>query len=115
MTELLFKNIVDKKIPADIVYQDDLVTAFRDINPQAKVHILIIPNEIIPTSNDLKDDHKLVIGKMFLVAKELAKKEGIAESGYRLIINCNKDGRQEIYHLHLHLVGGQDLGKMLNC
>ena len=109
----LFAKIVRGELPADIVYQDELVTAFRDIRPLAPVHILIVPNTVIPTANDLTVDDEAVTGRMLTVAAELARREGIGESGYRLIVNCNRDGGQEVYHLHLHLLGGRPLGPML--
>ncbi|MBM4225013.1 MAG: HIT domain-containing protein, partial [Gammaproteobacteria bacterium] len=95
-------------------HQDDRVTAFRDIHPRAPVHILIVPNKPIPTANDIEDSDEALVGHMFIVARDLAKREGIAENGYRLIINCNTHGGQEVYHLHVHLVGGAPLGPMLN-
>ncbi len=109
----IFSKIIAGEIPADIVYQDDLVTAFRDINPQAPTHILIVPNKEIATVNDLTEADELVAGRMLLVAKKLAAQEGIAENGYRLIVNCNAHGGQEVFHIHLHLVGGRPLGPML--
>ena len=109
----IFSKIIAGEIPADIVYQDELVTAFRDINPQAPTHILIVPNKEIPTVNDLSAADEQTVGRMLLVAKKLAAEEGIAENGYRLLINCNDHGGQEVYHLHLHLVGGRPLGPML--
>ena len=109
----IFSKIIAGEIPADIVHQDDRVTAFRDINPAAPSHILIVPNREIPTVNDLADEDEALAGHMLLVARDLAKKEGIAESGYRLIVNCNRDGNQEVFHLHLHLVGGRPLGGMV--
>ncbi len=111
--ETIFSKIVRKEIPADVVYQDDFVTAFRDINPRAPSHILIIPNKLIPTVNDVEEQDELVMGRLFTVAKKLAKQEGIDEKGYRLIVNCNAHGGQEVYHIHMHLVGGQPLGPML--
>lgn len=114
MTEdTLFSKIVKKEIPADIVFQDELVTAFRDISPAAPTHILIVPNKIIPTVDDLEEDDEAVMGRLFTVAKKLARDEGIAEDGYRLIVNCKKHGRQEVFHIHMHLVGGEQLGRML--
>ena len=110
----IFAKIIAGELPADIVFQDDRVTCFRDINPVAPVHILIVPNKAIPTVNDLTDEDEALAGHMLLVARRLAKQEGIAESGYRLIINCNQDGNQEIYHLHLHLVGGRHMGRMVS-
>lgn len=111
--ETIFSKIIRKEIPADVVYQDDLVTAFRDINPRAPSHILIIPNKLIPTTNDVKAEDELVMGRLFTVAKKIAIEEGIAEDGYRLIVNCNPHGGQEVYHIHMHLVGGRPLGPML--
>jgi histidine triad (HIT) family protein len=109
----LFSQIIAGELPADIVYQDDLVTAFRDINPAASTHILIVPNKVIPTVNELTEEDELTAGRMFLVAKTLAAQEGVAEDGYRLIVNCNRYGGQEVYHLHMHLIGGRPLGPMI--
>lgn len=111
--ETIFSKIIRHEIPADIVYQDESVTAFRDIIPQAPTHILIIPNELIPTINDVNVEHEQVLGHMIVVAAKIAKQEGIAEEGYRIIINCNRYGRQEVYHIHMHLLGGQLLGPIL--
>lgn len=111
--ETIFRKIINKEIPSDTLYQDDYVTAFRDISPQAPVHILVIPNKLIPTANEIEIEDEFLIGKMFTVAKQLAKQEGIAQSGYRLIMNCNDDGGQEVYHIHLHLLGGNSLGKLI--
>ncbi len=111
----LFEKIIAGDLPADIVYQDDYVTAFRDISPKAPVHILIVPNKVIETANDISSEDAPLIGRLFTVAGRLAKQEGIAEDGYRLIMNCNKHGGQEVYHLHLHLLGGKPLGPMLCC
>ena len=111
--ETIFSSIIRKEIPSDIVYEDELVTAFRDINPRAPVHILIIPNKLIPTVNDVTKDDEPTMGRLFSVAKLLAQKEGISENGYRLIVNCGVHGRQEVYHLHMHLVGGNDVGPMI--
>jgi histidine triad (HIT) family protein len=109
----IFSKIISREIPADIVYQDDDVTAFRDIEPQAPVHILIVPKKEIPTVNDIAEDDERLIGKLFTAARKIAAKEGIAEDGYRLLINCNKHGGQEVFHLHMHLFGGRPLGPML--
>lgn len=109
----LFERIIAGEIPATIVYQDDRVIAFRDIRPRAPTHILIVTRKVIPTANDIADVDEPLIGHLFTVARNLAKTEGIAESGYRLIINCNAHGGQEVYHLHLHLVGGKPLGPMV--
>ena len=109
----VFCKIVNREIPAKVVYEDDKVMAFHDINPQAPIHILVIPKEHIPTVNDLEEKHRELIGHIFTVIKEIAKEMGIAESGYRVLVNCNRDGGQEIYHLHFHLLGGAPLGPMV--
>ena len=109
----LFSKIIHGELSGDILYQDDLVTAFRDINPAASTHVLIVPNKFIATVNDLTEDDEQIGGRMLLVARKLAEQEGIAEDGYRLIINCNRHGGQEVYHLHLHLIGGRPLGPMI--
>ena len=109
----LFAKIIRGDIPADIVYQDESVTAFRDIDPAAPTHILIVPNKIIPTVNDVTTEDERVLGRLFIVAAKLAAQEGIADDGYRLIVNVNKHGRQDIFHLHMHLVGGRQLGAMI--
>jgi len=109
----LFERIISGELPAKIVHRDERVTAFRDVRPRAPVHILIVPNKVIPTANDIADEDEALVGHMFTVARDLAKQEGIAEKGYRLIINCNAHGGQEVYHLHLHLVGGKPLGAMI--
>ncbi|WP_457568773.1 histidine triad nucleotide-binding protein [Desulfurobacterium sp.] len=109
----IFCKIVNKEIPAKVVYEDDKVMAFHDINPQAPIHILIIPKEHIPTVNDLEENHKELIGHIFLVAKKIAKELGVDEKGYRILVNCNSDGGQEIYHIHFHLFAGKPLGPMI--
>ena len=111
--DTLFSKIVRGDIPADIVHQDELVTAFRDIAPQAPTHILVVPNRVIPTADDVTADDEAVVGRMVRVARDLARAEGIAIDGYRLIMNCRDHGGQEVYHLHLHLLGGRPLGPML--
>lgn len=111
--ETIFSKIIRREIPADVVYQDELVTAFRDIAPKAPTHILIIPNVLIATTNDVQAAHEQALGRMITVAAKIAGDEGIAEDGYRLIMNCNSHGGQEVYHIHMHLVGGQPLGPML--
>lgn len=109
MSDTIFSKIVRREIPADIVYEDDLVLAFRDVNPRGPTHVLVIPKEPIATVNDLTEDHEKLAGHLILVAARIAKEEGIAESGYRLVLNCNKEGGQEVYHLHLHLIGGRQM------
>ena len=109
----LFTKIINGEIPSDKVYEDNRVTAFRDINPLTPVHVLIVPRKEIPTVNDIADADKELVGHMFQVAAQIAADQGIAESGYRLLINCNADAGQEIFHLHMHLLGGRNLGPML--
>jgi histidine triad (HIT) family protein len=109
----LFERIIAGELPATVVFKDPRVIAFLDIRPAAPVHILIVPNKPIPTANDIADTDESLIGHMFVVARDLAKQHGVADSGYRLIINCNADGGQEVYHLHLHLLGGRPLGPMV--
>ncbi|MEZ4709099.1 MAG: purine nucleoside phosphoramidase [Caldilineaceae bacterium] len=111
--ETIFSKIIRREIPADVVYQDELVTAFRDINPQVPTHILLVTNKLIPTAADVTAEDELALGRLFTVAAQIAKAEGIAEDGYRLIVNCNEHGGQEVYHLHMHLLGGRRLGRML--
>lgn len=112
-TETLFTKIINKDLPSDMLYQDELVTAFRDISPAMPSHILIVPNEPIPGSADVTPEHEAAMGRMHTVARKLAEDEGIAKDGYRLIINCGEHGRQEVPHLHMHLLGGADVGPML--
>ncbi|MGB9771518.1 MAG: histidine triad nucleotide-binding protein [Candidatus Kapaibacteriota bacterium] len=107
MGDTIFSKIIRKEIPSDIVYEDDEIIAFKDIAPQAPIHILIIPKKEIPTANDISEEDAPLIGKLFLVAKKLAKDFQVDKSGYRLVINCNKDAGQAVYHLHLHLLGGR--------
>src|SRR5688572_6049249 len=109
----LFEKIIAGELPAAIVHKDERVTAFRDIRPAAPTHILVVPNKVIATANDIAEEDAALIGHMVIVAKNLAQQEGIAQNGYRLIINCNAHGGQEVYHLHLHLLGGRPLGPMI--
>ncbi|OBP14451.1 histidine triad nucleotide-binding protein [Rheinheimera sp. SA_1] len=111
--ETIFSKIIRQEIPTELLYQDELVTAFRDIHPRTPTHILIVPNVLIPTVNDVEPQHEMALGRMFTVARKLAAKEGISDDGYRLIVNCNDHGGQEVYHIHMHLVGGKPLGAML--
>jgi histidine triad (HIT) family protein len=110
MSEDLFLKIIKREIPADIVYENDEILAFRDINPQAPTHVLIIPKIHIRTINDIEGENTELIGKMFLVAAEIARQEGFAEEGYRVVMNCNQAGGQMVYHIHLHLLGGRQMG-----
>ena len=105
----IFTKIINKEIPADIVYEDDELLAFNDITPQAPIHILIIPKKEISTLNSLKTEDATIVGKMLLLAKDLAKKYKIDQSGYRTVFNCNEDGGQTVFHIHLHLLGGRQL------
>ena len=109
MTDCLFCKIIDGEIPGDIVYENDSVLAFNDINPIAPVHILIIPKEHIATLNDLEEKHTQTMGEMFLAAKKIASDKGISESGYRVVFNCNQDGQQTVFHIHLHLIAGRQM------
>jgi len=110
MSDDLFLKIINREIPADIVYETDEILAFRDINPQAPVHVLIIPKEQINTINDIEPRHAKIIGELFLVAAGIAAKEGLADDGYRVVMNCNQHGGQAVYHIHLHLLGGRQMG-----
>ncbi len=109
MSDTIFSKIIERELPADIVYEDDEIMAFRDIAPQAPVHVLIIPKIEIPTVNDIEPEQAELVGRLILVAQKIAADEGIAEDGYRLVINCNRHGCQEVFHLHVHLVGGRQL------
>lgn len=109
MSDDLFLKIINREIPADIVYETDEVLAFRDIAPKAPTHILVIPKMHLRTANDIEPQHAELVGKLFLAAKELARQEGIADEGYRLVMNCNPAGGQEVYHIHLHLLGGRQM------
>ena len=106
MSECLFCKFRDRAIPAEFVYEDERVVAFRDAHPKAPLHDLIIPREHIATLNDLGPEHKELIGHMHLVAARLAREAGFAESGYRTVLNCNRGAGQTIFHLHLHVIGG---------
>lgn len=107
MADCLFCDIVDQKKPAKVVMEDDHVVAFEDINPQAPVHILIVPRRHIATVNDLAAEDAAVVGQLFLAAQRLAAEQGIHERGYRLVMNCNQEAGQSVYHIHLHLLGGR--------
>ena len=112
MSETIFSKIIKRELPADIIYEDDEVLAFRDISPQAPVHVLIIPRVEIKTVNDIRPEQAELIGKMVLVAQKIADDEGIAEDGYRVVINCNRHGCQVVFHLHMHLLGGKQLKRL---
>ncbi|MBV1786916.1 histidine triad nucleotide-binding protein [Marinobacterium sp. D7] len=108
--DCLFCKIVDGEIPAEILYQDDKVIAFRDINPQAPFHALVIPRQHIATVNDIADDDRELVGHLVQAAGKIAQKEGFSEDGFRTVLNCNSHGGQTVYHLHLHLLGGKPMG-----
>jgi len=107
MAETLFSKIIRREIPADIVYEDDDILAFRDVNPQAPVHVLFIPKKAVATLDDLTEDDAAAVGKLVLAATHYAKAQGFAADGYRVVINCNRDGGQTVFHLHLHLLAGR--------
>lgn len=108
----VFKKIINKEIPASIVYQDKRVTAFEDIKPKAPIHILIVPNIFIASSNDINKKNKNILAHMFYIAINIAKEKKISEEGYKIIINCNKNGGQEINYLHMHLLGGKKINSL---
>ncbi|MBK1645259.1 histidine triad nucleotide-binding protein [Thiocapsa imhoffii] len=109
MSDTIFGKIVDGEIPADIVYEDADLIAFRDLHPQAPTHILVIPRKPIPTLNDAATEDAELLGKLLLAVAKIAAQEGLAEQGYRTVINCNAGAGQTVYHLHLHLIGGRPL------
>lgn len=105
----IFTKIINKEIPATIIYEDDEILAFRDISPQAPEHILVIPKKEIPTVNDIEEADAALVGKLFLTAKKIAKELGFDEKGYRLVMNCNEDGGQTVNHIHMHILAGRQL------
>jgi len=107
MSEDLFLKIVAREIPAEIVYETDEVLAFKDLNPQAPVHLLIIPKKRIRTINDMQETDAPLLGKLFLAAKEIAAQMGVAEDGYRVVMNCNEAAGQTVFHIHLHFLAGR--------
>ncbi len=109
MKNCLFCKIVAGDIPANILHDTDDALAFRDIDPKAPTHVLVIPREHIATVNDLRPAHEALIGNLFTIARKIARDEGVAESGYRLVMNCGKGAGQSVFHVHLHLLGGRSL------
>lgn len=107
MNDCLFCKIQEGAIPADIVFESDDVLAFRDVNPQAPTHILIIPRKHIATINDLDEDHEFIMSRLFSVAKIIAAQEGVDEDGYRMVVNCNEKAGQTVFHIHMHLIAGR--------
>ncbi len=110
MGDCLFCGIANGEMDTELLYEDDQVVAFKDINPKAPVHLLIIPKEHIATILDLEEENDQLIGHMYQVAKKLAKEYDIAEDGFRVVANCNEDGGQVVFHIHFHLLGGEKLG-----
>lgn len=110
--DTIFGKIVRGEVSTELLYQDELVTAFRDVSPQAPTHILIVPNQPIPTVDDVSEEHEAALGRLFTVARRLATSEGL-DKGYRLIVNCKEHGHQEVFHLHMHLLGGRPLGPIV--
>jgi histidine triad (HIT) family protein len=108
--DCLFCKIVAGDIPAEIIYESDSAIGFRDVNPQAPTHVLIIPREHIATINDLDAGHETIVGKLYTAAKTIAADEGLADDGYRVVMNCNEGAGQTVFHIHLHLLGGRSLG-----
>ena len=108
MSETIFSKIINREIPADIVYEDDLALAFKDINPQAPVHILVIPKKPLPKLADASTEDQALLGHLLLTAKKVAEQAGLG-NGYRVVINTGEDGGQTVYHLHLHILGGRPL------
>lgn len=109
MSDCLFCKMIAGEIPTETVYQDEHVFAFRDINPQAPLHVLIVPRIHIATLNDLQQEHGLLVGHLFTAAKKIAEDEDVAEAGYRTVINCNAEAGQSVYHIHLHLLAGRQM------
>lgn len=110
MSETIFTKIINKEIPADILYEDDMALAFKDINPQAPVHFLVIPKKPIATVNDIQNEDREVVGHLSLIAAKVANDLGVAEQGFRTVMNCNEFGGQTVYHIHLHVLAGKPLG-----
>ncbi len=107
--DCIFCKIIKKEIPAKVVFENEYVIAFNDINPVADIHLLVIPKKHIETLNDLENEDIPLVGKIFMAIKELARQRGIYSNGYRVIANCNKDAGQDVFHLHFHLIGGRKL------
>jgi len=107
--DCLFCKILNGDIPADIVYESDSAIAFRDINPQAPTHVLIIPRKHIATINDINEEDQEIVGSLYLAAKDIARAEGLSDEGYRAVMNCNEGAGQSVFHIHLHVLGGRAL------
>jgi histidine triad (HIT) family protein len=111
MSDSIFSKIIRREIPADIVYEDEQVIGFRDIHPEAPLHVLFVPKRAMPTLNDLAEADAEYVGRLVVAAAAYAKREGVADSGYRVVFNCNSDGGQTVFHIHLHLLAGKRLGR----
>lgn len=109
-SDTIFTKIIDRTIPAEIIYEDDLALAFKDINPQAPFHCLIIPKKPIATINDIQAEDKALIGHLYFIAAQLARENNFADDGYRVVMNCNENGGQTVYHIHLHMLAGKAMG-----
>lgn len=109
MGDTIFGKIIRRELPADIVYEDEHVIAFRDIHPQAPVHVLFVPKQAYPTLNDVPAERADLLGRLMLAAAAYARREGFADKGYRVVMNCNEDGGQTVFHVHLHLLAGRAL------
>jgi len=109
-SDCLFCKILAGEIPAELVYESDTAVAFRDINPQAPTHVLVIPRKHISTINDIEKDDQEIVGSLYIAAKEIAAQEGMAENGYRAVMNCNEGAGQSVFHIHLHVLGGRLFG-----
>lgn len=109
MSDTIFSKIIRREIPADIVYEDDDVLGFRDLNPQAPIHVLFIPKRAIATLDAAEPGDAELLGKVMLASASYAREQGIADDGYRVVVNCNEYGGQTVYHLHLHLLGGRNM------
>lgn len=110
MSDTIFTKIINKEIPAEIIYEDDLALAFNDINPQAPIHFLVIPKKPISTINDIQPEDKAIVGHLYWVAAQIAQQQGFAKDGYRAVMNCNENGGQTVYHIHLHVLAGKAMG-----
>lgn len=108
--ETIFTKIINREIPANIIYEDENTLAFEDINPQAPFHVLIIPKIAIPTINHINDDNAHLVGNLYVVAAKLAKEHNFSDGGYRVVMNCNDHGGQTVYHIHLHMLAGKQMG-----
>jgi histidine triad (HIT) family protein len=107
--DCIFCKIVAKQIPSTLVYEDDQVTAFRDINPQMPVHVVVVPNQHVANTEELNEEHDTTVGRLVRTAQEVARREGVAQSGYRLVINTGADSLNTVPHLHMHLLGGRKM------